>query len=75
MSVSWAMQVQNLFTVAKLVALFGIIVAGVGYLGIGEYLPIYNLSFFVEDVFSTSRKHPLEKYVRGDKVVTNLMNV
>ncbi|KAI5704190.1 hypothetical protein M8J75_002824 [Diaphorina citri] len=34
MSVSWAMQVQTLFTVGKLVALFGIIAAGIGYLGI-----------------------------------------
>ncbi|XP_026675866.1 putative L-type amino acid transporter 1-like protein MLAS [Diaphorina citri] len=36
MSVSWAMQVQTLFTVGKLVALFGIIAAGIGYLGIGK---------------------------------------
>uniref|UniRef100_A0A8D8ULW9 Y+L amino acid transporter 2 n=1 Tax=Cacopsylla melanoneura TaxID=428564 RepID=A0A8D8ULW9_9HEMI len=34
MSVSWAMQVQTLFTVAKLIALFGIISAGIGYLAI-----------------------------------------
>ncbi|KAL1458500.1 hypothetical protein WDU94_008645 [Cyamophila willieti] len=36
MSVSWAMQVQTLFTVAKLIALFGIIAAGIGYLAVGK---------------------------------------